>query len=294
MDTESLYEVPLKLELEGLGKVVCKRLKLDCAPPDLSEWSTIVEKHKSLRGNVKIALVGKYVMLHDAYISIVESLTHAGISHGVNIEINWVNSEDVTSDNVDEVLKDADGIIVPDGSGPRGTDGKILAIKYARENKVPFFGICLGMQLAVVEFARNVAWLEDANSAEFDSSDKCPVVCLLPGQKNTENGEMRSGKHSCILEKDTKIYNAYSNCEIDERHRHKYGVNKDYIETLAKAGLVFAARSLDGEIVEAIEYNDNPWFVGVQFYPEFKSRPNRAHPLYKDFIAAAVNTSKKL
>ncbi|MCK9479545.1 MAG: CTP synthase [Firmicutes bacterium] len=294
MDTQSLYEVPLMLELEGLGNVVCKRLHLDCRPPDLSGWSAIVEKHKTLRGCVKIALVGKYVALHDAYISIAEALTHAGIAHGVNIEINWVNSDYVTTANIDEILSDCDGIIVPGGFGDRGIKGKILSIKYARENKIPFFGISLGMQLAVVEFARNVAKLDDAHSAELDPDTPHPVVDLVPGQKSEEGfcGAMRLGQYKCVLCEGTKAHQAYKQSEINERHRHRYEFNNKYVEKLSKSGLIIAGKSLDGEFIEVIEYNGNPWFVGVSFHPEFKSRPNRAHPLFKDFVKSTMENSK--
>ncbi len=295
LDAQSLYEVPLMLELEGLANVVCKRLHLTCGEPNLAEWNAIVEKHKTLRGSVKIALVGKYVTLHDAYISIVESFAHAGIFHGVNVEIQWVNSDYVTASNVAEILDGVDGILVPGGFGDRGIEGKILAVQYARENKIPFFGICLGMQLAVVEFARNVLGYADAHSSELAPDTLYPVIDLMPEQKDIEDlgGTMRLGQYMCRLEKGTKTYAAYESCEIGERHRHRYEFNNEYIEKMQDAGLVIAGKSPDGKLVEIVEYNDNPWFVGVQFHPEFKSRPNRPHPLFRDFIGAAIKNSRK-
>ena len=239
---------------------------------------------------MKIALVGKYVELHDAYISIVESLTHAGIAHGVNVEIDWIDSCEVTEENYEDKLREADGILVPGGFGSRGIDGKILAVKYARENKVPYLGICLGMQLAVIEFARNVAGLTGAHSAELDPNTPYPVIDLMPDQKNIENmgGTMRLGKYLCKLIDGTNAKRAYGEDEISERHRHRYEFNNDYKDILTKAGLTIAGTSPDGRLVEIVEIKDHPWFTGVQFHPEFKSRPNRPHPIFKDFVGAAV------
>lgn len=295
LDAQSLYEVPLMLELEGLASVVCKRLQLGCGEPDLAEWTAIVEKHKTLRGSIKIALIGKYVSLHDAYISIVESLTHAGIVHGVNVEIDWVNSDYVTASNVAEMLSGADGILVPGGFGDRGIEGKIHAVKYARENNIPFFGICLGMQLAVVEFARNVLGLEDAHSFEFNPSTANPVIDLMPEQKDIEDlgGTMRLGQYICNLSSGTKAFDAYGKAEIGERHRHRYEFNNEYINRVEEAGLIVSGKSPDGKLVEIVENKSHPWFVGVQFHPEFKSRPNRAHPLFRDFVGASVIYSRK-
>lgn len=286
----SLYDVPLMLEKRGLAKAVIKRLGLEDREPDLDDWKTIVEKQKTLDGSVKIALVGKYVELHDAYISIVESLTHAGIAHGVNVEIDWIDSCEVTEENYEDKLKNADGILVPGGFGSRGIDGKILAVKYARENKVPYLGICLGMQLAVIEFARNVAGLAGAHSAELDPNTPYPVIDLMPEQKNIENmgGTMRLGKYLCKLSDGTNAKRAYGEDEISERHRHRYEFNNDYKDVLTKAGLTIAGTSPDGRLVEIVEIKDHPWFTGVQFHPEFKSRPNRPHPIFKDFVGAAV------
>jgi len=293
MDAESLYEVPLMLENEGLATVVCKRLHLDCKKPDLAEWSAMVEKHKTLRGNVKIALVGKYVALHDAYISIVESLTHAGIAHGVNVEIDWVNSDYVTATNADEILAGADGILVPGGFGDRGIEGKINAIQYARENKIPFFGICLGMQLAVVEFARNVVGLAKAHSSELDPTTPYPVIDLMPEQREVQGmgGTMRLGQYTCNLLDGTNSSKAYGKTVISERHRHRYEFNNEFLCQLEEAGLIISGKSPDGRLVEVVEFADNPWFVGVQFHPEFKSRPNRAHPLFRDFVGCAIKKS---
>lgn len=290
LDSESLYEVPLMLEEEGLAEQVCKRLHIDCKEPQLEEWIALVERHKTLRGCVKIALVGKYVTFHDAYISVVESLTHAGIHHGVNVEISWINSDDVNDETVSSLLKGVDGILVPGGFGNRGMEGKIRAIQYARENKIPYFGICLGMQLAVVEFARNVMGLEGAHSSELDPATPYPVIDLMHDQKDIEDlgGTMRLGQYPCKLVENTKSAKAYGVGEIKERHRHRYEFNNDYIQKIQQAGLVIAGKSPDEKFVEIIEYENNPWFVGVQFHPEFKSRPNRPHPLFRDFVGAAM------
>jgi CTP synthase len=294
LDSESLYEVPLMLEKEGLAEQVCKRLSIDCREPQLQEWEALVKRHKNLKGCVKVALVGKYVSFHDAYISVVESLTHAGIHHGVNVEIDWVNSDDVNDDSVSSLLKDADAILVPGGFGNRGIEGKIRAIQYARENNVPYFGICLGMQLAVVEFARNVMGLEGAHSAEIDPATPYPVIDLLPEQVQVEDmgGTMRLGQYPCCLTEGTNSSKAYGIEEVKERHRHRYEFNNDYLKDFQDAGLVIAGKSPDGKLVEIVEFKDNPWFVGVQFHPEFKSRPNRPHPLFRDFVGAAINKRK--
>ena len=290
LDAETLYEVPLMLEEEGLANIVCKRLSLNCVEPDMTEWCQMVNKQKNLSKSLTIALVGKYVELHDAYLSVVESLNHGGISNDAEINIKWINSEELNEDNFESSLNDVDGILVPGGFGDRGIEGKILAAKYARENKVPYFGICLGMQMAVVEFARNVAGLEMANSSEFDTDSPYPVIDIMPDQKDIDEkgGTMRLGLYPCKIKKDSITYSVYGDELIYERHRHRYEFNNEYRELLVSKGLVFAGLSPSEKLVEIIELKDHPWFIGVQFHPEFKSRPNRPHPLFRDFIRAAV------
>lgn len=290
LDAETLYQVPLMLEEEGLAKIVCRKLGMDCPEPDLKEWKAMVEKERNRDKVTKIALVGKYVELHDAYISIVESLHHAGIYHGTEIDVKWINSETVTAENAAEIFKDVQGILVPGGFGDRGVEGKIEAVRYARENKVPFFGICLGMQCAVIEFARNVAGLEGAHSSELAPNTKYPVIDIMSDQKDIEDlgGTMRLGAYPCVLKEDSKSYVAYGQREIEERHRHRYEYNNEYRELLTSKGLKIAGTSPDDRLVEIVEVEDHPWFVGAQFHPEFLSRPNRPHPLFKDFVGAAV------
>lgn len=291
LDAETLYQVPLMLEKEGLAKIVCRRLQIEAGEPDLSEWEAMVERERNRDKKTKIALVGKYVELHDAYLSIVESLHHAGIYHGTEVEVDWVNAEEVTRENVHEVLKEADGILVPGGFGDRGVEGKIEAVKFARENRVPFFGICLGMQCAVIEFARNVAGLLGAHSSELSPNSKYPVIDLMPDQKGIEDlgGTMRLGAYPCKLMKDTNAYRAYKKDLIEERHRHRYEYNNEYRELLTQKGLKITGVSPDERLVEIVEIEDHPWFVGVQFHPEFLSRPNRPHPLFTDFVGASLN-----
>ncbi|MDW7673112.1 MAG: CTP synthase [Bacillota bacterium] len=290
VDVESIYEVPLVLEKEELDDLIIERLKLECGQPDLTEWREMVRKIKNPKRTVRIALVGKYVELHDAYLSVAEALRHAGIAHEAQIEIDWIYSGDLEEENFPERLKDADGILVPGGFGDRGIEGKINAIRYARENNIPFLGICLGMQMAVVEFARNVAGWQDANSTEFGLDTNYPVIDLLPEQKDIEDmgGTMRLGKYPCILAHETKAYRAYMTEAIDERHRHRYEFNNDFRQRMEEQGLVFSGTSPDGRLVEIIEIKGHPWFVAVQFHPELKSRPNRAHPLFRDFIGASL------
>jgi len=290
MDCNSLYEVPLLLEEEGLPNLVCNRLSLECGEPDLTEWKNIVEIERNPKQEVKIALVGKYVELKDAYLSVAESLKHAGIANEAKVNIDWVHSEDVTEENVDELLKDADGILVPGGFGDRGVEGKIIAAKYARENKIPFLGICLGMQLAVVEFARNVVGLKDAHSSELNPETTNPVIDLMPEQEDIEDmgGTMRLGIYPCKIYEGTKAHEAYGEDLIYERHRHRYEFNNHYREILTEAGLVISGISPDERLVEIIEIKDHPWFVAGQFHPEFKSRPTRPHPLFREFVRAAL------
>ncbi|SHM15220.1 CTP synthase [Caldanaerovirga acetigignens] len=291
-DVKSIYEVPLVLKKEGLDEVVAKKLGFDGRKADLSEWEAMVEKVKNPSNKVTIALVGKYVELHDAYLSVAEALCHGGIANDARVDIKWVHSEELESGGVkiEEALSDVDGILVPGGFGDRGIEGKIKAIRYARENKVPFFGICLGMQCAVIEYARNVCGLEGAHSTEFKPSTPHPVIDLLPEQKDVKEkgGTMRLGRYPCRLVPGTKAREAYGEEMIDERHRHRYEFNNDYRDTLEKFGMVIAGQSPDGRLVEIIEIKDHPWFVGVQFHPEFKSRPNRPHPLFRDFVKAAL------
>ena len=284
-----LYEVPLMLEREGLADVVVRRLGLICHAPDLTEWATMVHRAKNVHGTVSIALVGKYVALHDAYLSVVEALTHGGIENDVKVDIQWVNSELVTDENAAEILKDAQGILVPGGFGGRGIEGKISAIRYARENGVPFLGICLGMQMAVVEFARHVCGMADAHSSELDPATTHPVIDLMPDQVGVtaKGGTMRLGSYPCRLKEGSLAASVYGELEIHERHRHRYEFNNDYREALTAAGLSLSGLSPDGHLVEIVELPGHPWFVAGQFHPELKSRPNRAHPLFRGFIGAA-------
>ncbi|MHB8171149.1 MAG: CTP synthase [Thermincolia bacterium] len=293
VDAASIYEVPLNMEKEGLDDIVIERLNLKCGQADMTEWKEIVEKIKNPKGSTTIALVGKYVELVDAYMSVAESLRHAGIFHDAAINIKWVNAQQLEeAQDAGSFLGDADGIIVPGGFGDRGVEGKIKAIKYARENKVPFLGICLGMQCAVIEFARSVAGMDKANSSEFDAKTPYPVIDLLPEQKDIEDkgGTMRLGTYPCKLTEKTKTIEAYQDEVIYERHRHRFEFNNEYRALLTAKGLVIAGASPDTRLVEIIELPDHPWFVATQFHPEFKSRPNRPHPLFRDFIGAALNT----
>lgn len=295
VDAPTIYEVPLVLEQEGLDDIVIERFGLKCNGTDLVEWKTIVDKIKNPIDEVKIALVGKYVELKDAYISVAESLAHGGITHNIKVNIDWINAGDVTEENADEFLKDAHGILIPGGFGDRGIEGKIAAIRYSREKRVPFLGICLGMQLAVIEFARNVLNYENANSTEFKPDTEYPVIDLLPEQKEIEDkgGTMRLGKYPCFLLEGTKAYAAYKEKEISERHRHRYEFNNVYRTEMEKHGLKVSGLYKEKNLVEIIELADHPWFVASQFHPEFKSRPNRAHPLFKDFIGAAYKYRKE-
>ena len=287
-----LYEVPLMLEEEGLGKVVCRRLGLPEQEPDLAHWRETVERAKAARDRVRIAMVGKYMALHDAYLSVAEALHHGGIENDVQVDIDWVDSEQVTDENAAEKLGGCDGILVPGGFGERGVEGMISAVRYAREHRVPYFGICLGMQMAVVEFARHVAGLAGAQSAEFSMNTPYPVIDLMPDQRGitAKGGTMRLGAYPCrVTGQGTRTFRAYGREELSERHRHRYEFSNQFRETLTAAGLELSGLSPDGRLVEIVELPDHPWFVGVQFHPEFKSRPNKAHPLFRDFIAAAKN-----
>lgn len=294
LDVETLYEAPLAMEKEHLANVACDCLKLDCPEPDMEEWQIMVDTLKKLEKDVTVALVGKYTTLHDAYISVVESLKHGGLAHKSNVTIKWVDSETVTKDNVDEILGDVSGIIVPGGFGDRGTDGMINAIRYARENGVPYLGLCLGMQLSIVEFARHVCGFRDAHSIELDPQTTHPVIHLMPDQDGVEDigGTLRLGAYPCVLADDSLALRLYGKKEISERHRHRYEVNNYYRDELEKAGMKLSGLSPDGRIVEMCELPSHPWFIATQAHPEFKSRPNRPHPLFKGFIGAALEYQK--
>ncbi|WP_295619246.1 CTP synthase [uncultured Intestinimonas sp.] len=290
LTAESLYEVPLMLEREGLAAAVCRRLGLTATPPDLTEWTAMVKREKAARERVEIALVGKYVGLHDAYLSVVEALAHGGIENDVKVDIRWVDSEALTDENAHRMLEGCGGVLVPGGFGSRGVDGMLSAIRYAREEGVPYFGICLGMQMAVVEFARHVAGLPTAHSSELDPETSAPVIDLMSDQVGVtaKGGTMRLGAYPCRLTaQEGPGWEAYQALDISERHRHRYEFNNAYREVLTAHGLKLAGLSPDGRLVEMVELPGHPWFVGVQFHPEFKSRPNRAHPLFRAFVGAA-------
>jgi CTP synthase len=294
LDAQSIYEVPLALEEEGLADIVLETIGLTTAPPDLTDWREMVLRLKNLSHNTTIGLVGKYVSLHDAYLSVAEALRHAGFFHGSAITIEWIDSEEVTRSNVRDLLKNVDGVLVPGGFGDRGIEGKIEAIRYARENKVPYLGLCLGMQLAVVEYSRNVIGWEDADSTEFNPGTSYPVIDLLPEQRELDKkgGTMRLGRYPCKLQPGTRAHASYGLDFIEERHRHRYELNNDYRSELAQHGLSFSGTLPNGYLVEIVELPDHPWFVATQFHPEFKSRPNRPHPLFREFIRAAMKYKK--
>lgn len=295
LDVETLYEAPLAMEKEHLADVACECLKLDCPEPDMKEWQEMVDTLKHLEKDVTVALVGKYTTLHDAYISVVESLKHGGLAHKSNVNIKWISSEDITNENVDEMLGDVSGIIVPGGFGDRGTDGMITSIQYARENGIPFLGLCLGMQLSIVEFARHVCNFNDAHSIELDPQTTHPVIHLMADQDGVEDigGTLRLGAYPCVLDKDSLARKLYGKEEISERHRHRYEVNNYYREDLEKAGMKLSGLSPDGRIVEMCEIPEHPWFIATQAHPEFNSRPNRPHPLFRGFIGAALDYQNK-
>lgn len=293
LDVEYLYEAPLAMERERLADVVLETLQLEQRKPDLEDWKSMVDSLKHPDKDVKIAIVGKYTQLHDAYLSVVEALKHGGISCRAKVDMLWVDSEELNEKNLDQVLHEADGILVPGGFGDRGTEGMILAARYARVHKVPYLGICLGMQMAIAEFARHVLGYEDANSIELDPSTTYPVVALMPDQEGVEDigGTLRLGSYPCVLAEDSISYGLFGKKEIQERHRHRYEVNNQYRDELSQAGMRIAGTSPDGRIVEMIELREHPFFVGTQGHPEFKSRPNHAHPLFRGFIEAAVNNT---
>ena len=289
----TLYEAPLLLEKDGLSKAVCRGLNLDCPEPDLAEWTAMVGRIKTAHKTVRIALVGKYVALHDAYLSVAESLFHAGTANDAIVSIEWVDSEELTEDNVAKVLGGCQGILVPGGFGGRGIEGMILAAQYARENDVPYLGICLGMQIAVIEFARHVLGWQDASSSEFSADTKHPVIDLMPEQQGVtaKGGTMRLGKYPCVLAAGSKAYELYGEGLIFERHRHRYEVNNDFREEISSRGLIPVGLSPDGRLVELVENPACRWFVAAQFHPEFKSRPNKPQPLFRGFVKAALDIS---
>ncbi|TYS17920.1 CTP synthase [Rossellomorea vietnamensis] len=294
MDADTLYAVPIALQEQKLDQLTCDHLKLDCGEADMAEWNELLHRVRNLSKKTRIALVGKYVELQDAYISVVEALKHAGYNFDTDVEVKWLNSELVDSENVAELMSDVDGILVPGGFGDRGVEGKIIVTKYARENKVPFLGICLGMQLASVEYARNVLGYETAHSAELNAETPYPIIDLLPEQKDIEDlgGTLRLGLYPCKLIPGTKAYEAYAGEVVYERHRHRYEFNNHYREEMEKAGFIFSGTSPDGRLVEIIELADHPWFVASQFHPEFTSRPTRPQPLFRDFINAALENAE--
>lgn len=290
LDVEYLYEAPLAMEEEHLAQVACKCLKLECPEPDLTDWIAMVEALRHPQREVNIALVGKYIQLHDAYISVVEALKHGGIASRATVNILWVDSEQVTDENAAEILSEADGILVPGGFGDRGIEGKIQSIRQAREKKIPYLGLCLGMQLAIVEFARDLVGLSDAHSIELNPRTVHPVIDLMPDQADIEDigGTLRLGSYPCVLKKGTLSHQVYGEETIHERHRHRYEVNNDYRNVLEENGMILSGMSPDGRIIEMIELKDHPFFIATQAHPELKSRPNRPHPLFKGFIQAAL------
>ena len=284
-----LYEAPLMLERSGFSGVVCRELGIDAPEPDLCEWTQMVARIKDRRTQVEIGLVGKYVALHDAYLSVAEALRHAGYSLDAEVKIRWIDSETLTARNVGQALSGLDGIIVPGGFGKRGIEGMILSARYARENKIPYFGICLGMQIAVIEYARNVLGLADADSGEFSPDSAHKVIDFMPGQSDeiSKGGTLRLGAYPCCIRPGTTMERCYGAREISERHRHRYELNNDYRDALASHGLTLSGVSPDGQLVETVELSERSFYVGVQYHPEFKSRPNRPHPLFLGFVGAA-------
>ncbi|MBQ7827329.1 MAG: CTP synthase [Clostridia bacterium] len=282
----NLYEAPLMLEKSNFSSVVCRELNIDAPQPDLEEWKQMVQRIKSRPYTVKIGLVGKYVGLHDAYLSVAESLRHAGYYHNAHIKIEWIDSETLTPENYEKALAGLDGILVPGGFGSRGIEGMILAATFARETKLPYFGICLGMQIAVIEYARNVAGITDANSGEFDEQSGHKVIDFIPGQSDDidKGGTLRLGAYPCEIKAGTTMERCYESRSISERHRHRYEFNNDYREILTNCGLTLSGTSPDGRLIETVELSERPFHVGVQYHPEFKSRPNKCHPLFKGFV----------
>ncbi|MCR5508853.1 MAG: CTP synthase [Lachnospiraceae bacterium] len=291
LDAKSLYEVPLLLEEEKLAQAVCECLKIPCPKPDLTSWEQMIYNLHNPSHSVTVGLVGKYISLHDAYLSVAEALKHGGIANKTEVNIRWIDSEELTEDNLDKYLSGLSGIIVPGGFGTRGTEGKILAIRYAREQGIPFLGLCLGMQLAIIEFARNRLGYADASSVELDPETSHPVIHLMPEQEGIRDlgGTMRLGAYPCILKEGTLAHRLYGTGNISERHRHRYEVNNEYRDELTNAGMVLSGKSPDGRIIEMAELKDHPFFIATQAHPEFKSRPDAPHPLFTGFIEAALN-----
>lgn len=305
-DVETIYEVPIVFHNEGLDQLIGKKLKLDLHEPDLTLWKDIVRKIKEPKNEVNIAIVGKYTGLKDSYKSLIEALTHGGIANDARVNLQWIDSEEIEVQGPERFLSEADGILVPGGFGHRGIEGKLKAIRYARDKKIPYFGICLGMQCAVIEFSRNVCDLS-ANSTEFDINTKNPVIYLMEqwydfrkggievrSEDSHKGGTMRLGAYPCVLEERTSAFRAYGTKEISERHRHRYEFNNAYREILTRQGMKISGLSPDGELVEIIEIEDHPWFLGCQFHPEFKSRPTDPHPLFKAFIEASLREKRSL
>lgn len=290
-----LYEAPLMLEKAQFSKVVCRELGLHTREPDLTDWTQMVERIKARTASVEIGLVGKYTQLHDAYLSVAEALHHAGYYHNAHVNIHWIDSESLSEDTVKDSLSALDGIIIPGGFGDRGIEGMILAAQYAREHQLPFFGICLGMQIAVIEYARNVLGIRDANSGEFDEACGNKVIDFMPGQSDEvdKGGTLRLGAYPCKIKSRTVLEKCYGVSEIRERHRHRYEFNNDYRSQFEEKGMTLAGTSPDGRLVETIELSDRDFYVGVQYHPEFKSRPNCPHPLFKGFIGAALSKQKE-
>lgn len=286
-----LYQAPLMLEKNGLAKIVCRELQLNCADPDMVEWNAMLKRIESRTKDVTIAIVGKYVRLHDAYLSVAEALQHAGFENFARVHLVWVEAEDVTDATAQELLGGCDGVLVPGGFGDRGIEGKIAAARYARTNNVPYFGICLGMQIAVIEFARNVLGMDGADSTEFAPDGKYPIIDLMPDQHGVVmGGTMRLGAYPCKIAPDSHMRQAYGEELIHERHRHRYEFNNNFREQIKAAGLRITGTSPDDHLVEAVELPANKFFVGVQYHPEFKSRPNHAHPLFREFVAASIKS----
>ncbi|HBT18593.1 MAG TPA: CTP synthase [Clostridiaceae bacterium] len=294
-DAETLYEVPLLLQKEGLDTLVCEKLQLSCVEPNHHAWEEMVKKMHHLHEEVEIALVGKYVELHDAYLSVVEALSHGGLHKGIKVNIRWVSAMELTEENISERLGGVDGILVPGGFGHRGVEGKILAISHAREKNIPFFGICLGMQAAVIEFARNVLGYKEANSSEFEKDSGEPVIDLMEGQKNIKGlgGTMRLGRFEAAVTEGSKAHEAYGKKQIFERHRHRYEFNNAYMDEFLERGMVFSGRNPQQNLVEILELPELHWFVAVQFHPELKSRPTNPHPLFQSFVEHALQVKKQ-
>ncbi len=289
-----LYEAPIMLEKSNFSNIVCRELGINAGEPDLSDWNEMLMQIKNRNKNVTIGIVGKYVQLHDAYLSVAEALRHAGYAYGARTQIEWIDSETINDENVSEILGACDGIVVPGGFGNRGIEGKISTAKYCRENNIPYLGICLGMQIAVIEYARHALGIADANSGEFDDNTQNRVIDFMPDQNENvdKGGTLRLGAYPCKIAEGTKMHECYHTLEISERHRHRYEFNNEYRERLSQAGLVISGTSPDGRIVETVEIAQNDFYVGVQFHPEFKSRPNKAHPLFMGLIRAALGKRK--